>query len=36
MYNNKEGFFLVKDGVVYIFVPCEDVLEKFGRDMRAE
>ena len=35
MYNNKEGFFLVKDGVVYIFVPCENVLEKFGREVGA-
>lgn len=36
MYNNKEGFFLVKDGVVYSFIPCDGVLEKFGRDIRTE
>jgi hypothetical protein len=34
MYNNKEGFFLVKDGIVYSFVPYENVLEKLGRDLR--
>jgi hypothetical protein len=36
MYNNKEGFFLVKDGIVYCFVPYKDVLEKLGMDMRSE
>jgi len=36
MYNNKEGFFLVKDGIVYCFVPYKDVLEKLGMDMRPE
>ena len=36
MYNNKEGFFLMKNGVVYNFVPYKDVLEKLGRDMRTE
>jgi hypothetical protein len=34
MYNNKEGFFLVKDGIVYNYVPYKGVLDKFGRDMR--
>lgn len=34
MYNKKEGFFLVKDGVVYKYVPYKGVLDKFGRDMR--
>lgn len=36
MYNNKEGFFLVKNGVVYNFVPYKGVLDKFGRDTRPE
>ena len=36
MYNNKEGFFLVKNGVVYNFVPYKGVLDKFGRDLRPE
>ena len=36
MYNNKEGFFLVKDGIVYCFVPYKDVLAKLGMDMRSE
>lgn len=34
MYNKKEGFFLVRDGVVYNFVPYVNVLEKFGMDTR--
>lgn len=34
MYNKKEGFFLVCDGVVYNFVPYANVLEKFGMDTR--
>lgn len=34
MYNNKEGFFLVKNGVVYNFVPFPGVLSKFGPDPR--
>ena len=34
LWHNKEGFFLVRNGIVYNFVPYENVLEKFGRDMR--
>ena len=34
MYNKKEGFFLVSDGIVYKFVPYPNVLEKFGMDTR--
>lgn len=34
MYNKKEGFFLVRDGVVYNFVPYANVLKVFGMDTR--
>lgn len=34
MYNKKEGFFLVRDGIVHCFVPYANVLEKFGMDTR--
>ena len=34
MYNKKEGFFLVRDGVVLRFVPYANVLKVFGMDTR--
>lgn len=34
MYNKKEGFFLVRDGIVLKFVPYANVLKVFGMDTR--